>query len=108
MPTYAYQCKKCAHTFDVFHSISASPRMKCEKCKGPCKKLLGTGAGLIFKGSGFYETDYKRDKGKAGKSEGGAESKDSGKSDAKDSGKKKDDSGKKSKSESTSKGSASE
>lgn len=59
MPTYSYQCKRCEHTQDVFHSMSATPRMKCEACGGPCVRLLGTGAGIIFKGSGFYETDYK-------------------------------------------------
>lgn len=60
MPTYTYECKKCEHTFDVFHAIHANPRVKCEECGGACKRLLGTGAGIIFKGSGFYETDYKR------------------------------------------------
>ena len=59
MPTYSYQCKRCEHTQDVFHSMSAKPRVKCEECGGPCIRLLGTGAGIIFKGSGFYETDYK-------------------------------------------------
>lgn len=68
MPTYTYQCKCCEHSQDVFHTMSAKPRVKCEKCGGPCKKLLGTGAGIIFKGSGFYETDYKK-KGKAPASE---------------------------------------
>lgn len=65
MPTYTYQCKKCGHTFDVFHAISASPRIKCESCgHRACTRLMGTGAGIIFKGSGFYETDYKDKKGK--------------------------------------------
>jgi len=44
--------------------MSAKPRMKCEVCGGPCVRLLGTGAGIIFKGSGFYETDYKKKGGK--------------------------------------------
>lgn len=60
MPTYSYQCKKCNHIQDVFHSMSATPSVKCEICGGKCGKLLGTGAGIIFKGSGFYETDYKK------------------------------------------------
>lgn len=60
MPTYTYQCMKCGHTFDYFHSISATPKVTCEKCKGKCERLIGNGAGIIFKGSGFYETDYKR------------------------------------------------
>lgn len=60
MPTYSYQCKRCDHVQDVFHAMSVTPRVKCEVCGGSCKRLLGTGAGIIFKGSGFYETDYKR------------------------------------------------
>ena len=64
MPTYSYQCNRCDHIQDVFHSMSATPQIKCTECGGKCKKLLGTGAGIIFKGSGFYETDYKK-KGKA-------------------------------------------
>ncbi len=64
MPTYSYQCKKCSHTFDVFHGMSATPKIKCEACGGRTERLLGTGAGLIFKGSGFYETDFKEKKGK--------------------------------------------
>ena len=63
MPTYSYQCKRCSHIHDVFHGMNAKPAVKCDKCGGPCMKLLGTGAGIIFKGSGFYETDYKK-KGK--------------------------------------------
>lgn len=68
MPTYSYQCKKCNHIQDVFHAMSAAPAVKCSECGGKCTKLLGTGAGIIFKGSGFYETDYKK-KGKPGASE---------------------------------------
>ena len=60
MPTYTYQCKKCASSRDVFHGISARPRVRCETCGGVCRRLLGTGASVIFKGSGFYETDYKK------------------------------------------------
>ena len=59
MPTYTYQCKKCEARHDVFHSMSVNPRVKCEVCGAACKRLMGTGAGLIFKGSGFYETDTK-------------------------------------------------
>jgi putative FmdB family regulatory protein len=70
MPTYSYQCKRCGHIHDLFHGISERPRVKCPKCGGPCVRLIGTGAGVIFKGSGFYETDYKR---KAGASDKGAE-----------------------------------
>lgn len=64
MPTYTYACKKCGHFFDVFHSISATPAINCEECESPkTERQLGTGAGIIFKGSGFYETDYKTKKG---------------------------------------------
>ena len=65
MPTYSYECGSCAHVFDVFHGMSADPKIKCEKCKKKCHRLFGTGAGIIFKGSGFYETDFKEKKGKA-------------------------------------------
>ncbi len=64
MPTYEYESVTCSHRFDVFHSMSAKPLTKCPKCKGKAKKLIGSGSGIIFKGSGFYETDYKRSKDK--------------------------------------------
>jgi len=64
MPTYTYQCKKCEAVADHFHGMNAKPRIKCEECGGACKRLIGTGAGIIFKGSGFYETDYKSKSGK--------------------------------------------
>ena len=60
MPTYTYECRKCHHTLDVLHPMTANPRVKCPVCGGGCKRLLGTGAALILKGSGFYETDYKK------------------------------------------------
>ena len=65
MPTYSYECGGCAHVFDVFHGMSVEPKIKCEKCSKKCQRLFGTGAGIIFKGSGFYETDFKEKKGKA-------------------------------------------
>lgn len=84
MPTYTYECKKCEASFDLFHAISAKPRVKCPECGGAARKLLGTGAGLIFKGSGFYETDYKRAGNGNGKSAtNGSESKSESKSDSK-------------------------
>ncbi len=65
MPTYTYACKKCEHQMDVFHSMTDAPKVKCEACgSARTKKLIGTGAGIIFKGSGFYETDYKNNSGK--------------------------------------------
>ncbi len=60
MPTYEYECQKCGHQFEVFQSIKAAPKKTCPECKGRVKRLLGTGAGLLFKGSGFYITDYRK------------------------------------------------
>jgi putative FmdB family regulatory protein len=60
MPTYEYECQQCGHVFERFQSMSARPLRTCPECKGKVRRLLGTGAGVIFKGSGFYETDYKR------------------------------------------------
>jgi len=60
MPTYDYECQACKHTFEKFQPITAKPVRKCPKCgKLKAKRLLGTGAGVIFKGSGFYSTDYR-------------------------------------------------
>lgn len=62
MPTYAYKCDSCDHDFDMFQSITAKPVKKCPECnKNKVRRLIGTGAGIIFKGSGFYETDYRSD-----------------------------------------------
>jgi putative FmdB family regulatory protein len=67
MPTYEYSCQKCGQTFEAFQSMRDEPFRECPKelCRlpkwghGKVKRLLGTGAGLIFKGSGFYTTDYR-------------------------------------------------
>lgn len=59
MPTYEYECGKCGHKFEEFQSITAEPLKKCPKCNGKIRRLIGAGAGLIFKGSGFYATDYR-------------------------------------------------
>ncbi|MFO0837641.1 MAG: zinc ribbon domain-containing protein [Phycisphaerae bacterium] len=60
MPTYDYACQNCGHEFEEFQSISADPLIKCPKCgKRSLKRLIGTGGGVIFKGSGFYQTDYR-------------------------------------------------
>lgn len=61
MPTYEYKCKKCGLTFDVFQSMTDEPVKTCPTCKGDVERLIGAGAGLIFKGSGFYITDYRSD-----------------------------------------------
>ena len=60
MPTYEYECQKCGHHFELYQSIKDAPKRACPKCRGRVKRLLGTGAGLIFKGSGFYVTDYRK------------------------------------------------
>lgn len=59
MPTYEYECGKCGYQFDRFQSITAEPLKTCPKCRGRVHRMLTTGSGIIFKGSGFYETDYK-------------------------------------------------
>jgi putative FmdB family regulatory protein len=59
MPTYEYECQKCGHRFDEFQSMKDAPLSKCPKCKGKLKRLIGAGAGFLFKGSGFYITDYR-------------------------------------------------
>lgn len=68
MPTYDYQCESCGRTFEYFQSMN-DPRLEtCQfpDCDGKVKRLLGTGAGIIFKGSGFYETDYRSESYKKG------------------------------------------
>lgn len=75
MPTYEYQCVKCEHRFEEFHGISERPKLKCPVCRGRVKRLISSGAGLLFKGSGFYITDYRSDGyRKAAKSDAGAAS----------------------------------
>jgi len=60
MPTYEYQCERCGHQLERFQSINSRPLRKCPECGHPAlKRLIGHGAGIIFKGSGFYETDYR-------------------------------------------------
>ncbi|MFA5165529.1 MAG: FmdB family zinc ribbon protein [Candidatus Omnitrophota bacterium] len=63
MPHYDYECQKCKHVFEVFQSMTDKHLTKCPKCKGPVRRLIGGGSGIIFKGSGFYETDYKKKSG---------------------------------------------
>ncbi len=59
MPTYEYRCARCGNEFELFQSITEKPKSRCPKCRGKVVRLLGTGAGVIFKGSGFYQTDYR-------------------------------------------------
>src|SRR3954466_2145190 len=90
MPTYEYKCDACGATFERFQSIKAEPIKRCPECgKAKVRRLIGTGAGMIFKGSGFYITDYRdqsyADKAKAESGGGGGESSGDGKSDGKSS-----------------------
>ncbi|MDA3940255.1 MAG: zinc ribbon domain-containing protein [Spirochaetia bacterium] len=59
MPTYDYKCEQCERTFEYFQSMSDDSLTVCQECKGPLKRLIGGGLGIIFKGSGFYVTDNK-------------------------------------------------
>ena len=61
MPTYEYECRKCGHRFERFQRISEEPVKRCPKCRCAVRRMLGGGAGLLFKGSGFYITDYRSD-----------------------------------------------
>lgn len=62
MPTYAYKCGECDHEFEIFQTITAKPMRKCPACRRlKLRRMIGSGAGIIFKGSGFYETDYRSD-----------------------------------------------
>jgi len=86
MPTYEYKCNACGNKFEKFQSITAAPIRRCPACgKDKAQRLIGTGAGMIFKGSGFYITDYRSDSYKEkAKAEGGSsDSKSTDSSDAK-------------------------
>ncbi len=68
MPTYEYKCTKCGAVIDIFQPITEPPRRRLKNtdpkpcdCDAPVRRLIGTGAGIIFKGSGFYQTDYRSD-----------------------------------------------
>ena len=65
MPTYQYKCSECDHEFEKFQSISDPPITICPECDGETKRVITGGAGFIFKGSGFYITDYRNSKYKA-------------------------------------------
>ena len=62
MPTYDYECDACGHSFELFQSISDAVKRKCPECgKQKLRRLFGTGGAIVFKGSGFYQTDYRSD-----------------------------------------------
>jgi putative FmdB family regulatory protein len=67
MPTYDYHCDACDHDFELFQSINDPVKRKCPECQKPkLRRLFGTGAAVVFKGSGFYQTDYRSDSYKKG------------------------------------------
>lgn len=82
MPTYEYRCRKCKHQFELFHSIKDDKPKRCPKCRSRADRVPSGGAGLLFKGSGFYITDYRsqsyRDRAKQEKSGGSGSSSESG------------------------------
>ncbi|MEO8497183.1 MAG: zinc ribbon domain-containing protein [Planctomycetota bacterium] len=85
MPTYDYECDACGHAFELFQSISEPLKRKCPECKKQkLRRLFGTGAAVMFKGSGFYQTDYRSD---SYKKAAAADSKSSGEASPKPEGK---------------------
>ena len=67
MPTYDYECDRCGHEFELFQSITAPVEKQCPECNKPSlRRLFGTGAAVVFKGSGFYQTDYRSESYKKG------------------------------------------
>ncbi len=67
MPTYDYRCKSCGHEFELFQSMRDPVKRKCPECKEPAlERLIGTGGAVLFKGSGFYQTDYRSESYKKG------------------------------------------
>lgn len=87
MPTYEYECTACGHKFEEWQSITADPITKCPECKKKkVKRLLGTGGAIIFKGSGYYQTDYRSESyKKAEKADSASSSSDSKSSESKSS-----------------------
>ncbi|MDP2943675.1 MAG: zinc ribbon domain-containing protein [Candidatus Omnitrophota bacterium] len=69
MPTYEYECTKCGYRFDAFQNMNDAHLKSCPKCKNGLKRLIGSGSGIIFKGKGFYATDYRKGSNKEDKKE---------------------------------------
>ncbi len=85
MPTYEYRCNECKHEFEVFQTITAEPVSICPECNGDVTRLISGGAGFLFKGDGFYTTDYRSEsyiKGEKADKEASKPKSDSSKSDA--------------------------
>ncbi len=101
MPTYEYKCLACDVRFDRFQGITAAPIKACPECHGKVKRLIGAGAGLIFRGSGFYTTDYRSEGYKESAEKEKSGSSDKGKSDKGEKKEKKTDTGSESKNAST-------
>ncbi len=72
MPTYDYACTECSHTFQHFQTMTSDLLTDCPECKGKLRRLIGAGAAVIFKGSGFYCTDYKKPKAGGSKTDSGS------------------------------------
>lgn len=98
MPTYEYQCGNCGHRFEKIQKISESAQVECPRCENIAERLISGGAGLLFKGSGFYITDYrsksyqeaaKKEKPQESSKEGSSGAASSGKADASKGGEKK-------------------
>jgi putative FmdB family regulatory protein len=66
MPTYEYECTSCGHRFEILQKMSDKPKTKCPECGKKLKKLISSTGGFIFKGPGFYATDYKKQKNPSG------------------------------------------
>ena len=97
MPTYEYECSSCGNAFEAFQSITADPIRKCPKCGKKVQRLIGSGGAILFRGSGFYATDYRSkeyrdraEKDNARKDKTGASSSKNGTGDSDKSKKKKD------------------
>lgn len=85
MPTYEYECRDCGHAFERFQGMNEDPTTECPECGGRVRRLISSGGGLVFKGPGFYATDYRsgtggggeQPKGKGGDDSAGKSGKDS-------------------------------